>query len=247
MNDLVRHKETNRIISYGDKRFIENTGMLEIPVIDERYLDSDFNYIVKTGFSSLPEAVSAEQNVVKMLKDYENIIYNGIPISGITSSDIDTIKNTAKNELVKNLNNLILGNENSTAALKQKIDELEASVRSKSEQIADWQEAGVEWEHKINAWTQENIFANIRADALERTNIELSRQQEETLDSIKLDVQRQEEFLQNSISTLAENTGKVLDTLAKEVSEIRRFPATLPDLNGVIIQKAKGTSGTSGG
>ena len=80
MNDLVRHKETNRIISYGDKRFIENTGMLEIPVIDERYLDSDFNYIVKTGFSSLPEAVSAEQNVVKMLKDYENIIYNGIPI-----------------------------------------------------------------------------------------------------------------------------------------------------------------------
>ena len=165
----------------------------------------------------------------------------------ITSSDIDTIKKTAKNELVKNLNNLILGNENSTAALKQKIDELEASVRSKSEQIADWQEAGVEWEHKINAWTQENIFANIRADALERTNIELSRQQEETLDSIKLDVQRQEEFLQNSISTLAENTGKVLDTLAKEVSEIRRFPATLPDLNGVIIQKAKGTSGTSGG
>lgn len=247
MNDLVRDTETNRIISYGDKRFIENTGMIEIPVIDERYLDSDFNYIVKSEFSNLPEAVSAEQNVVKLLQDYENIIYNGIPISGITPSDIETIKNTAKNELVKHLNNLIMGNENSTAALKQKVAELEATVRSKSEQISDWQQAGVEWEHKIAAWADENISANIRADALERTNIELSRQQEETLDALRIDVQRQEEFLQNSITTLAENTGKVLDTLAKEVSEIRRFPATLPDLNGVIIQKAKGSSGTGGG
>jgi len=247
MNDLVRDTETNRIISYGDKRFIENTGMIEIPVIDERYLDSDFNYIVKSEFSNLPEAVSAEQNVVKLLQDYENIIYNGIPISGITPSDIETIKNTAKNELVKHLNNLIMGNENSTAALKQKVAELEATVRSKSEQISDWQQAGVEWEHKIAAWADENISANIRADALERTNIELSRQQEETLDALRIDVQRQEEFLQNSITTLAENTGKVLDTLAQEVSEIRRFPATLPDLNGVIIQKAKGSSGTGGG
>lgn len=255
MNELVRDVNTNRIISYADKRESENKGSVKIPVADERFLDTDFRYVVKTEFSTLPDAVNAESNISKQLKQYEGILLQGIPLGAVSPSDIDTLKNVAKNELLKNLDNLIQGNENSVESLKRKVEELEALVDSKNLQLDEMFTAQSIWNETISAWTQENIGANIRADALERTNRELSKQQEETLDAIKLDVELQTQFVSSSLSSLAGETGRTLDALSKEVTAIRAFNKDLPDLSNIVTKKfsnggsagSAGSNGTSGG
>jgi hypothetical protein len=67
MNELHRDSETNRIISYIDEREVKNKGMIEIPVVDQRFLSDDFNFIVKSKFSSLPDAINAEQTIFNQL------------------------------------------------------------------------------------------------------------------------------------------------------------------------------------
>ncbi len=237
MNELLRDINTNRIISYSDKRFVENKGSIKIPVADERFLDSDFRYVVKTEFSSLPEAVNAEANVFKQLKQYENILFVGAPLSNLSPSDIDSLRNVAKNELLKNLSNLLAGNENSAAALQQKISELEAVIDRKDYELGEMNVLQDVWKESISAWTQENISANIRADALERTNRELSKQQEETLDAIKLDVELQTQFVSSSLSSLAGQTEKTLNALSEEINIIRGYNKNLPDLSNIVTKQ----------
>lgn len=243
MNELLRDINTNRIISYSDKRSSENKGSIKIPVADERFLDSDFRYVVKTEFSSLPEAVNAESNMFKQLKQYENILFVGAPLSNLSTSDIDTLRNVAKNELLKNLSNLVAGNENSAAALQQKVSELEAVIDRKNYELDEMGVLQDVWNEAISAWTQENISANIRADALERTNRELSKQQEETLDAIKLDVELQTQFVSSSLSSLAGQTNKTLNALSEEIKVIRGYNMSLPDLSNIVTKKFSNEEG----
>lgn len=248
MNELLRDTNTNRIISYADKRSSENKGSINVPVADERFLDTDFRFVVKTEFSTLPEAVNAEANVFKQYKEYQSILLSSVPLANISPAEIDTLRNVAKNELLKNLDNLIMGNENSVEALKQKVSELESIIDSKNNQLDEMFTAQSIWNETISAWTQENIDVNIRADALERTNRELSRQQEETLDAIKLDVELQTQFVSSSLSSLAGETGRTLNALSDEITAIRAFNRDLPDLSNIVTKKFSnaGTAGSAG-
>jgi hypothetical protein len=238
MNDLVRDTDTKKIISYTDENIQENTGYIEVPVIDDRFLSSDFNYVVKTKFSSLPEAVSAETNMISQVNEYEKLILTGVPIGGLTDSNLQTIKNVAKNELLSNLSNLVLGNPDSNAALKERIKELEDALSLKDGLIDNLNRQQDVFDTTIDAWGAQNLANLQRIDALERVNLELQRQQQFTLDTVKQNVDDSVTQTSASLATLINNNEDAFTILTEETKLLRDI-AKLPDLTKLLSDSEK--------
>jgi hypothetical protein len=238
MNDLVRDIDTKRIISYTDENIQENTGYIEVPVIDDRFLSSDFNYVVKTKFSSLPDAVSAETNMLSQVNEYEKLILTGMPIDGLTDSNLQTIKNVAKNELLSNLSNLVLGNPDSNAALKGRIKELEDALNIKDVVIDNLNKQQDVFDTVIDAWGSQNLANLQRIDALERVNLELQKQQQFTLDTVKLTVEDSVTQTSASLATMIKNNEDAFTILTEETKLLRDI-AKLPDLTKLLSDVEK--------
>ena len=238
MSDLVRDTDTKKIISYTDENIQQNTGYIEIPVIDDRFLSSDFNYVVKTKFSSLPEAVSAETNMISQVNEYEKLILTGVPIGGLTDSNIQTIKNVAKNELLSNLSNLVLGNPDSNAALKERIKELEDVLSTKDVVIENLNRQQDVFDITIDAWGAQNLANIQRIDALERVNLQLQRQQQFTLDTVKQNVEDSVTQTSASLATLINNNEDAFTILTEETKLLRDI-AKLPDLTKLLSDSEK--------
>jgi hypothetical protein len=229
MNELHRDSETNRIISYIDEREVKNKGMIEIPVVDQRFLSDDFNFIVKSKFSSLPDAINAEQTIFNQLNVIQSGLLSGIPLSNLTDENIRSIQDIAKNELLQNLQNIVESNPNSIASLEKKIAELESIVDNQREQLVDWQVASEKWQETVSLWALENENQSVRADAFERLSNQLSAQNEQIITELKTEMDLQNIIASGSISSLAQRTDKTLNTLLTEVDNIRTVGGMFTD------------------
>jgi hypothetical protein len=254
MSELRRDSINNRIISYIDQRASENTGQLEIPVIDERFLSNDFNFIVKTEFSSLREAVNAEKTVANQINAIQTSLLRGVPLSNLSTYDMDNIKNIAKNELLQDLKNISENNPESNTALQNKINELQDIIDNQRNQLTDWATAQDRWNEKVFLWSQAYEDQSIRADAFERINIELSSQQEQILTDLKTQIDNQAETQKIQFKALDERTGNVLEQLGKDVDSLRKFKSEfiaensvgLSKMSEIIAKEYFGTAGTAG-
>lgn len=202
MSDLLRDKETNKIISYMGSKFADNVGTVDVLVADERFITSNFRYIVKTAFNSLPDAIQAESNVLKMAKKYEDAFIKGVPLSELTNEDITYIKETAKAQLLSDLNNLIEGNENSIAALQQKISDLQNTITDKNKLINDWNNQKTNWDAREELYTADLMRASMRIDELERLNASIVQGQEESIEQVRKNLERQDGYVSSSMSNL---------------------------------------------
>lgn len=254
MNELKRDSISNRIISYIDQRSSENTGKLEIPVVDERFLLNDFNFVVKTGFSSLKEAVDAEKTVLNQLDTIQKSLLRGIPLSNLSSFDIENIKNIAKNELLQDLKNISENDPNSITALQNKVNTLQNIIDNQKDQLVDWNTMQTRWEEQISLWADAYENQSIRADAFERINIELSSQQEEILTDLKTQIDNQAEVQKVQFKALDQRTKEVLGQIGKDIESIKNFKsdfvsenfAGLSQMSDIIAKDYFGSSGTSG-
>lgn len=217
MSGLIRDKETNRIISYMGSRFADNVGNVDIPVADERFITKNFRYVVKTGFNSLPDAVQAETKLLKLAKQYEDTFIKGVPLGGLSDSDIETIKQNAKAQLLSDLSNILEGNENSVAALQQRISELEQQLTDKNSLINDWVKQKERWEAAEELYTSDIIRANMTIDTLERTNASLIDAQALSLDQVVENVARQDEFVSSSMSNLELKMAKQIEDVKDQL------------------------------
>jgi hypothetical protein len=202
MNYLIRDVDTNRIISYMGSKFIDNVGTIDIPVADERFLTKNFRYVVKTAFNSLPDAVQAESNLLKLAKQYEDVFVKGVPVGGLSNEDIATIKQNAKAQLLSDLSNIIEGNENSIAALQQRISDLEQQLTDKNSIINDWVKQKERWDSAEELYTSDIIRASMQVDTLERANASLIEAQSLSIDQVVENVARQDAFVSSSMSNL---------------------------------------------
>ena len=66
VSDVIRD-ESGRLITY--ENLYKKKGRLKVPVLDERFIIRDFRYVMDTSFSTLPDAVSSEANVLAKLND----------------------------------------------------------------------------------------------------------------------------------------------------------------------------------
>ena len=69
---LERDTLTGGIISYTDDSEIQNQGVLDVAVLDGRYIRKDFSRIIDTTFKSLKAAASAEATVNNKIRSIQN-------------------------------------------------------------------------------------------------------------------------------------------------------------------------------
>jgi hypothetical protein len=82
---LVREPLLNRIVTYisgSNDTPVQNTGVLNIPLLDERFIAEDFNKIMPIKFKTLQGAVSAENNILEKLQKIQET--GGVPSFGPT-------------------------------------------------------------------------------------------------------------------------------------------------------------------
>lgn len=84
-----------------------NSGMIEIDVVDDRFLTDSYDYIVNRSFSQIDDAVSSQINILQLAAQ-----------DAFTSEAVG-------NRYLTNLVNLVNKDSNSPTALKAKITQLE--------------------------------------------------------------------------------------------------------------------------
>ena len=232
---LKRDINTNRIISYIDDRDIENKGNIEIPIVDQRFLTQNFDFVVKSKFSSLSDATNAEQTIMNQMQTIQTSLLRGVPLSSLNAGDMQNIQDIARNELLNNLSNIVENNPNSIAGLEKRITELENIIDNQRDQLVDWQNASSEWQETVSLWARENENEAVRADSYQRLSNELSAQNEKLITELKTEMDLQNIIASGSISSISKRADKMLTTLLDEVDSIR----SIDDKLGSLSEKIK--------
>jgi Mg2+ and Co2+ transporter CorA len=233
MSGLVRDTDSNRIISYTEESSILNQGKVEVPVLDERFLTDNFRYIVKSEFKSLPNAIEAESIIFRKLEESERTILFEAGLPADLKEGMQLVKEVAKNQLLSELTNLAQQNQNSVAALRKKISDLETALNNSSDLIENMANSNDRLNDFMQYAASENSRQSTRIQYLENINRELQRQQENSIDLMSARVQNQQTFVSASLSNIYVRNQEAYDLLSKQVSELREI-GNLPDLNGVI-------------
>ena len=96
-------------------------AVIQVSVLDERYRDDDFRFVVNTSFRSLQNAIDAENYV---MTQYNNILL------GIADGTIEEYQNgmSTSEKFFSDMVNIINLNSENPVAQKQKIKQLENAV-----------------------------------------------------------------------------------------------------------------------
>jgi len=215
-SDLVRDSN-DRIESF--KNIFKNKGRIRIPILDERFLTSDFRYIVSTNFKSLPDAVSAESNVLRKAAE-------------ATSTDIISGNDEATQDFLSNLSNLINEDGNSTTALNAKITSLEEAVSIKNDIIQSQIDAEVRIDESLTALAIESAGKSGTIQTLEEANANLQDQVDTKLDNIQKNVSDQISQVTSTLDTLSQTVISSANAANKaQDSEIQDLKNKLAELD----------------
>jgi hypothetical protein len=114
-----------------DKSY-QGMAKLDIPLVDDRFILDEFAYLVDIGFKDLPQAVNAEDYVLRRYSDILSEARVGLePETTVEDAEI-----SATEQFYSDLTNLINQDENSPTGMKSKINDLENEVLNKDEIIA---------------------------------------------------------------------------------------------------------------
>lgn len=108
-------------------------GKIDIPLVDDRFLLDDFAYVVDTGFKDLPQAVNAEDYV---LRRYADILQQARESVDPTLDNLDEVEKSASDQFYNDLNNMINLNQDSLSGVKSRVAQLEDDIVFKDEIIA---------------------------------------------------------------------------------------------------------------
>lgn len=124
--------ESERAITF--QNIYKNSGRYRIPVLDERFYFKDFDYVVNRNFESLPDATSAEVNLLTKLANV---------------TDIDAF--------LTDLTKITIENENSITGLNVKIQRLEEIIEIKQQEVQSYVDAQIENEAFIDSIAFDNL------------------------------------------------------------------------------------------
>lgn len=122
INISLRDESGRVLIDRSD----EETGNIQVSVLDERYLDKDFKFVVNTKFRSLQNAASAESYVMTKFNNF--MLDNAFGIETQNFGNDPRFEMTPSDAFFSNLANLINVNSDNIVAQKQKIKMLEETI-----------------------------------------------------------------------------------------------------------------------
>lgn len=224
-NSDLERDEYERVISH--QNIFRNKGRIKVPILDERFTSSRFNYIVQRGFESLPEAVSSERNILKKIEGMA------------TSAELDIF--------LSDISNLKNEDENSVAGLQSKIENLESIIKAKQELIESMIDAEIEHESFIDAIAIDNITKEQQIEDKDIAISDLQKTVDETLVSIQEDITKQISTAASALDTLSQVVVDQANAANKaQDDQINALKKELQDLKDQL-SKSTGTGGTSGG
>lgn len=99
----------------------DSPAVIQLSILDERYRDDDFKFVVNTNFRSLQNAIDAQ--------DYVMTQYNNL-LTGIANGTIEEYQNglSTSEKFFSDMANLINLNSDNPVAQKEKIKLLEQAV-----------------------------------------------------------------------------------------------------------------------
>jgi uncharacterized coiled-coil protein SlyX len=227
-SDLERD-DYSRVVSH--QNIFRNRGRIKIPVLDDRFTTSRFNYVVERGFESLPEAVSSERNILKK-------------IEGMTTSiELD--------EFLSDISNLKNEDENSVAGLQAKIENLESIIAAKQELIESMVDKEIDHESFIDSIAIDNINKEQELEDKDVAIADLQTTVDETLISIQQDVTNQISNITSALDSLSQVVVDQSNAANKsQDDQINALKKELEDLKNQLSKTSgggTGGSGTSGG
>lgn len=196
---LVRDEKTEQIVSYTEDSMQKNQGFVEVPVIDGRYLRSEFTYIIDNRFKSLPEAISSETNLFKKIAEIERLalVPGGLSsILGGSAIGFDSLTpeqriDLGKKQFLQDLGNLVNSDSNSTLSMQSKIKSLEDEISRKDSIIDDQLQTISKFDNVISAVSSERALQAARANSQRDATIALQKQNDEKLFKMEIEVERQ--------------------------------------------------------
>lgn len=222
--DLERD-EYSRVVSH--QNIFKNKGRIKIPILDDRFTTSRFNYIVQRGFETLPDAVSSERNILKKIEGMT------------TSAELDMF--------LSDIANLRNEDENSIAGLQIKIENLEGIIAAKQELIDSLVDKEIENEAFIDAIAVDNINKDQQLEDKDVAIQDLQTTVDETLSAIQQDVTSQISNITSALDTLSQVVVDQANAANKsQDDQINALKKELEDLKNQL-SKSTGGSGTSGG
>jgi len=230
-SNIVRDSQ-DIIESY--QNIFKNKGRLRVPISDERFLSSDFRYIIDTSFQSLPDAVSAEENIFRLITEAQN-------------SDQQTGNNDSIRNLLSELSNLVDENSNSVAGLRARISTLEEAILLKDSIIEGQIEAEERIQDNLVALAEDSAQKSATIETLETVNKNLQTQIDTTLTELQENISSQINNVTSAIDTLSQSVvGSANAANAAQDEEINDLKTKLRELESLLSQ-LKNSSGNGGG
>ena len=211
------------------QNIFKNKGRIRVSISDERFLSSDFRYIIDTSFQSLPDAVSAENDISSRIRE------------AIQSGDEDA------SEFLSKLDNLVSANSNSIAGLNAKIKQLENELQIKQEQVNSLIDREIENESFLESIATDNLKKDEEIVSLKTTIDTLQDQIDETLVTLESEISTQINNVTSAIDTLSQSVvGSANAANAAQDEEINDLKTKLRELESLLSQ-LKNSSGNGGG
>lgn len=215
-SDLERDTD-DRIKSF--KNIFKNKGRLRVPILDERFILSDFKYIVDNSFTSLPTAVNAEKNVIQKIAE------------AVSNGDL------LADQFLSDLNNLILSDPNSVAGLTAKIKELEKEIETKQATIDTRILKEIEHEQFIDSIATDNLQKEVQLEAKDKAIEQLNTIIDTKIKEIEQNIQSQVASISSAIDNLSNNVISQSNAAnAAQDSEIKDLKGKLSDLDQLKTQ-----------
>lgn len=214
---LKRDPLNGRIISYVPQSEIQNSGSIEVAVLDGRYVRSDFTRIIDTKFKSLPDAMSAEQSVFNKISSIQNRSLLPGEFEKLTGKPLpeglsDTqIRELAKKEFLTKINNLTNSGDNTIGGLQLKISELESENARKDSIISDQLQTISNFDDVLSSVSAERANALTTAEKQREAKVSLQQQADETLFRTEQEVIKQREESAKAAQDLKEALLDVAD------------------------------------
>jgi ribosomal protein S18 len=203
----------------------KNSGRYRLPILDERFYFKDFDYIIDRNFQSLPEAVSAELNLLDRLANV---------------SDIDTF--------LTDLTKLTIENENSITGLTAKVQRLEKIIEVKQEEVQMYIDAQIEHEGFIDTLATETLQQDEELRQKDETINQLNETISTTLSELESSVANQINSINSALDSLSQNvSSQGASKNASQDSEIALLKTQIAALQATINSLRNSSSGGSTG
>lgn len=195
----VERDLNDRIIDY--QNLYKNKGRIRVPILDERFVLSDFRYIIDTSFKSIPNAVSSESNISnKIASIVQELGTGGAGSAGTAGAGAGT---SAQTPILNSLSELLNPSSNSVTGLNAKIENLQNQLDIKQKSIDARIKKEIVVEQFIDSIAKDNLKKDITIAELKKTNKNLQEKIDKNIADLQKNVEKQVSQIPNKFDELS--------------------------------------------